>query len=105
MSLLLLLIFEGFCFALFLGKNFSEARRLTEEIKKLTSEGQLIQEEMEKLTQRNEETTKMVKLLREDVERIQEELDQDERQEGLWMETLRGNLNTVVLTILKCLQL
>ncbi|XP_071801275.1 uncharacterized protein [Asterias amurensis] len=63
------------------GKNFSEARRLTEEIKKLTSEGQLIQEEMEKLTQRNEETTKMVKLLREDVERIQEELDQDERQE------------------------
>ncbi|XP_038073783.1 trichohyalin-like [Patiria miniata] len=65
------------------GRNFAEAKKLTEEIKRLTAEGQCIQVEMEALSKSNDERSETVKTMMEDAERLQEEVKEEERQAEL----------------------
>ncbi|XP_022108675.1 golgin subfamily A member 6-like protein 22 isoform X2 [Acanthaster planci] len=65
------------------GRNFAEAKRLTEEIKQLTAEGQSIQKEMEEVSKSNEERSETVKTMMEDAERMQEEINEEERKTEL----------------------
>lgn len=73
------------------GKQFTEAKSLSEEIKKLTGEGKQLQEQLEDLTQKNHDTVVRLQQMHRESEKLKEAED-DERSK--WEEQLREKLTS-----------
>ena len=64
------------------GRNFAEAKRLANEIKDLTADGQKSQIELEKMIETNKKNSMQLERLQEERNQIKEELVKEEIQYG-----------------------